>query len=163
VPPKDQDMAQALYGSSQRAAYENAIKPNLDKLTDALGMTEQQRKQSASAWADLAADLELPSARAEALHSLYTKQVLELHEKRELNPETLNQWGSATRSMLRERFASDADARLKEAHAFVQSKPELWNTLEETGLGSNPEVVATLIEAASRAKARGKLKVPKNG
>ncbi len=149
VDASDETPEERMFGSPEtlRTMYGPALKDSLDRLSDAAGVTPEQRQAHLEAVAEVFTDARINSQEAPGLHSL-----LVTHLTAPPDDATVQQWEVESRRGLRERYGDDAGRRLAQASAFVKARPEMADILNRSGLGSHPRVILALAERVNEMR-----------
>jgi len=147
--PTEETAAERMFGSreSLRTDYGPAFKNSLDQLSDATGITPEQREAMLDEAAEIFSDARINSTEASGLYGL-----LATHMTAPADDTMEQEWATETRRELRQRYGDDAGRRLEAAQKFVAARPDLKRTLDETGLGSHPRIVLALTEKADQLR-----------
>lgn len=157
----DDDVADALYGDPAIVGktYELSMQDSVNRMTDHLGWSEQQRTEHVQAVALAFQDARIPPGPAGTLHSLISQYSTE-----PADDATMKGWAVETRRALREQYGiTEGDRRLEVARQFVSRRPELARLLNETGVGSHPEFVKSLVESPHSMRLAPRPRTPKKG
>lgn len=81
--------------------------------------------------------------------------------RRPPDAETFARWEKDAYESLRGKYPHDFEKRVDLAKRYVNTQPDLKRILHETGAGSNPTVVAMLVEKAWSLRSAGRLRQKK--
>lgn len=146
---RDAALSHVLYGDTQPivSTYLPVLRPSLDSLRDATGMTAADAERHVTEMALAFDDAGIGTDEAASIHSHIVH-----HLNTPVDDATYQEWQTEARRMVREQYGSDADRRLQAATAFVKSRPAFARALEESGIGSHPKLVLALVERANHLK-----------
>lgn len=147
-------LADAFYGNGAsdegiRQLYEPSLGSTMNRLQDFAGWTPEERKQHGIGVARFFAGASIDSGDAAALYSLFAHHVQEPADDR-----TVRDWETETRRILRERYGDEAPKRLATVREYVSQFKDLGALLDQSGLGSHPNLVTALVERADRLRKR---------
>lgn len=145
-PSTDDELKETLY--DPRGIYGQHIREPIQALADEHGLSGEQVDELYSGGARLFSTLELSTAQADEVAGLVARYATGASD------EEANEWRRETTARLRERFGSEANARLAQAQELVQRFPGFAQMLAGTGLGNNWRVVEHLVDRAPHLLAK---------
>jgi hypothetical protein len=154
---READSARAMY--SPQELFKNDL-PDADfeavvgkEGPDGQPFTQEQAVQAASTFREIAADMSLSATDVREMVPIF-KAPPPTPEVQEANRAAAFKW-------LNEAHGDQAGFALAAAQALVARDPRAAALLDHTGRGDDPRVVRTIVTAALKQVAAGKLKVPK--
>jgi hypothetical protein len=144
-PRSDEDLADALYGSTEglMSSYAPGMQDGAGRLADVNGWSEEQRTEHLAEWSHAFSDARIPSGPASILHSLYVK-----YADSPPDQATLEMWSAESRQYLRETYGiEEGNRRVKMASEFLAARPALQAAVHASGMRSHPAFVKALTES----------------
>jgi hypothetical protein len=153
---KDSERANALFGENatmENGHYAGAMKSGLNRISDHFGVPHDEIAKIRTEGARTFEYLQMPAPEAQKYHDMYTEHVINPPDEK-----TKIEWATESRKQVREKYGKDGEALLEQAYDFVQSNKSLEKALQQSGLGSHPEIIMDLIERSQRLKRSGRFK-----
>jgi hypothetical protein len=146
-------MADLFYSDDEPvlSAYEPSLTDSMNMLRDSTGMSEAESEKLLLETAHFFRAANIQPGFASKLHG----QIVQ-HLQRPPDDPTFNQWQTETRKQLREKYSDDADRRIEAVKSYVNSHPTIRKQLEDSGMGSHPDVILALAERANHLRPRRK-------
>jgi len=133
------------------SGYEPSLADSFHQLQDSTGMSAAETKSLLTETSQFFYGAGINSEFASKLHG----QIVQHIQRPPDNP-TFNQWQTESRQHLREKYPDDADERMEKVKAYVNSHPTIRKQLEDSGMGSHPDVILALAERANNLRPRRK-------
>lgn len=146
----DRDVADILFGSVETlvSSYGPVLADATDRLSDRTGMSQQERDAHIAEMATTFDDARILPESASRLHALVVQ-----HIGKPVDDETAGQWATEARRQLRDRYGlEESQRRIEIAKQFIANRPTLAKLLEDTKLGSHPDIVVALTENPERLR-----------
>ena len=146
-PPRS--TADKWYGSTQTlvSAYGPALADTLHHIGDATGLDRAALDAHLRDTVEVFRDAQIEPQVASRLHALIAR-----HIAKPADDATRQTWATEARRSLRQTYGADAERRMDVATQFVSARPGLHQLLNQTGLGSHPEVIMALAERTSQLR-----------
>lgn len=142
--------ADKLFGSPESLAssYGPQLADSLNDLVallppEAAELREEILRDTASAFADAA----LPPEQASVVHAAFVSAL-----RNPPGDDLIATWERESREWLAANYAQGHESELARVRQFVDARPGLKQLLEVTGLGSNPRIVAALMQNANQLR-----------
>jgi hypothetical protein len=146
---RDRDVADILFGSETLvSSYGPVLADAADRLSDRTGMSQQERDAHIAEMATTFDDARILPEPASRLHALVVQ-----HIGKPVDDATVDQWATEARRQLRDRYGlEESQRRIEIAKQFIANRPTLAKLLEDTKLGSHPDIVVALTENPERLR-----------
>jgi hypothetical protein len=137
--------AEMLYNTdeSRVSRYGPTLADSLNAIADSTGLTNAEREQRLSEFAEFFDDAQLTPDQAARLLGIVAQ-----YAATPASDEQVQSHATRSRQLLRERYGADAERRLETVREFVKARPFLKPYLDATGAGSHEDWITMLAEHA---------------
>jgi hypothetical protein len=144
--------ADLLYSDDEPVtdSYKPSLADSMNQLRDSTGMTEAESEKLLLETAHFFHGANINPGYAQNLHG----RIVAFLERPPDDP-TFGQWQTESRQRLREKFP-DADTRMEAVKQYVNAHPAIRKQLEDSGMGSHPDVILALAARANNLRSRRK-------
>lgn len=141
----DSDVARDLYDPV--LMYGDNLKSSFQTLGDRTGIPQAELDAAMVEAANTFADAQLSPTEAGRIQDMIVG-----HLENPPDDETVHKWEVQTRRMMREKYgtAGEAERRTARVKEFLSHRPTMRKALDESGVGSHPDVVMRLMEQADK-------------